>query len=195
MRGTEFLTDLTLRVGTGSDHFAMSHGSFKYKRSQSKMRLLIRDGERFIDQKTGSVYRLHRECLDGERKGIIHLWVTRESGLGTENRFDLTIQALPDEHIYGCGETYSKLDLKGENVRIFVAEHQNAGRIGKKLIREKIFGVKPNHVMDFSKYESYYAQPTFVGAVPGSHKYFIHVNCKRYSEFDFRDGYTTTFHL
>ena len=195
MRGTEFLTDLTLRVGTGSDHFAMSHGSFKYKRSQSKMRLLTRDGERFIDQKAGSVYRLHRECLDGERKGILHLWFTRESGLGTENRFDITIQALPDEHIYGCGETYSKLDLKGENVRIFVAEHQNAGRIGKKLIREKIFGVKPNYVMDFSKYESYYAQPTFVGAVPGSHKYFIHVNCKRYSEFDFRDGYTTTFHL
>ena len=108
MRGTEFLTDLTLRVGTGSDHFAMSHGSFKYKRSQSKMRLLIRDGERFIDQKTGSVYRLHRECLDGERKGILHLWFTRESGPDTENRFDLTIQALPDEHIYGCGETYWK---------------------------------------------------------------------------------------
>lgn len=90
----------------------------------------------------------------------------------------------PKEHIYGCGETYSELDLKGQNVRIWVAEHQNTGRISKKIIKEKLLGKHPDKKLSFDKYESYYAQPTFVS----SDKYYVHCDINAYSEFDFTDA-------
>lgn len=100
------------------------------------------------------------------------------------NRFRVHIPTNAEEHIYGCGETYSKLDLKGELVRIWVAEHQNTRWISGKIIREKLQGKRPDKTLAFQKYESYYAQPTFVS----DDKYFIHVDTNAYSEFDFRDS-------
>lgn len=214
MRGSDFLeqviSGLGLSIAIGRDQFTMSHGSFCYKRKQSHETQLTRQKEdtfSFRDSSGRYCYRLHKEWLTGEKNGICHLYFTAETGDGTteertaENRrknesgfpdgygirFLLTLPADPKERIYGCGETYARWNLKGEKVRIFVAEHQNARRIGKKLIREKILGRDPNHVMPFSAYESYYAQPTFVS----SQGYFVHVNCKRYAEFDFREGKTT----
>ena len=100
------------------------------------------------------------------------------------NRYWLTFVTNPKEHIYGCGETYSELDLKGQNVRIWVAEHQNTGRISKKIIKEKLLGKHPDKKLSFDKYESYYAQPTFVS----SDKYYVHCDINAYSEFDFTDA-------
>ncbi len=74
--------------------------------------------------------------------------------------------------------------LKGQNVRIWVAEHQNTGRISKKIIKEKLLGKHPDKKLSFDKYESYYAQPTFVS----SDKYYVHCDINAYSEFDFTDA-------
>ncbi len=105
-----------------------------------------------------------------------------EAGAATAvNRYWLTLESNPAEHIYGCGETYSELDLQGQLVRIWVAEHQNAARISKKLIKEKLRGPRPKKVLPFSKYESYYVQPTFTS----SDKYYVHVDMNAYGEFDF----------
>lgn len=107
------------------------------------------------------------------------------------NRFWITLPTNADEKIYGCGETYSKFNLKGENVRIWVAEHQNTSRISKKIISEKITGKHPDKRLPFKKYESYYAQPTFTS----SDKYYMHVNVNAYSEFDFRKPEEITLYL
>ena len=64
-----------------------------------------------------------------------------------------------------------------------MAEHQNTGRISKKIIKEKIIGKHPDKKLAFDKYESYYAQPTFVS----SDHYYVHCDVNAYSEFDFRD--------
>ncbi|MBQ1376551.1 MAG: hypothetical protein IIY77_01140, partial [Lachnospiraceae bacterium] len=86
------------------------------------------------------------------------------------NRFWITFPADPEEHLYGTGETYSEWDLKGQEVRIFTAEHQNSKRIEEKKEREARTGKDPYHKLPFSEYESYYVQPTVVS----SDKYFIH---------------------
>lgn len=94
---------------------------------------------------------------------------------------EYTFPVRENEHFYGCGETFSKFDLRGEKVRIWVAEHQNSDMISKKILRERIDGKQPKKVLPFSCYESYYAQPTFIS----SEKYFVHVEGTSYMEFDF----------
>lgn len=107
------------------------------------------------------------------------------------NRYWITFPTGKEEHFYGCGETFSKFDLRGEKVRIWVAEHQNSNRISKKIIAEKLRGKQPERVQDFSKYESYYVQPTFVS----SEKYYVHVDGTSYMEFDFRKEGEITLHM
>ena len=110
--------------------------------------------------------------------------MTRNDNEAVEvNRFWITFPTNSQEHIYGCGETYSEFDLKGQKVRIWVAEHQNAARISQKIIKEKIRGKRPKKKLPFEKYESYYVQPTFIS----SDKYYVHVDMNRYGEFDFRN--------
>ena len=175
-------------VAEGENHFSMSRGSFKYKQSIKHKRQLKVVGKentdtsgqiRFRDEISGEeyLYSLEKYERDGYRIRLESI-----SGNTLVNRFWISFDTNPAEHYYGCGETYSTLDLKGEKVRIFVAEHQNANRIGKKLIKEKIRGKRPNKVLKFDKYESYYAQPTFVS----SDKFFVHCDVSSYSEFDFR---------
>ena len=189
----EDLLNMRLKVGEGTNDFTMSRGSFVYKQSFSYESTL-----EFVDKnKEGNATKLH--FTDPNRK-LDHYFiitedngdieVTYESNDDAINRYWISFAANSSEHIYGCGETYSKFDLKGENVRIWVAEHQNTNRIGRKLIRE-LLGKKPKKVLPFNKFESYYAQPTFVS----SDKYFVHVYIDNYSEFNFKVLNQTTLYL
>ena len=184
----ERLIRAELSVGRGQNHFTMSRGSFSYKQHISQKTVLKKTG--VTEEKDGLTITF---CLPSEESCLFALKLTEENGLfklrcvcpeaPRFDRFWLSFPAEAEEHFYGCGETYSELDLKGQLVRIFVAEHQNTRRISAKMIREKLFGVKPDRKLPFEKYESYYAQPTFTS---GS-RYFIHADTDRYSEFDFRD--------
>lgn len=187
------LLNMKVKVGEGTNNFTMSRGSFVYKQDFSYESTLD-----YVDKNTeGSTTKLHfrdpKRNLDhyfiiAEENGDIE--VTYESNDEAINRYWISFEANSSEHIYGCGETYSKFDLKGENVRIWVAEHQNTNRIGRKLIRE-LLGKKPKKVLPFNKFESYYAQPTFVS----SDKYFVHVYIDNYSEFNFKVVNQTTLYL
>lgn len=177
--------DMKVVVASGENHFTMSRGSFKYKQTIGAKRALVQksrvetpEGCRLIYEEKGK----DREYtfLLKEEQGKITVSYEGENTPDV-NRYWLTFATDPREHIYGCGETYSKFDLKGENVRIWVAEHQNTNRIAKKIIKEKFFGKKPEKTLPFDKYESYYAQPTFVS----SGKYYVHCDINAYSEFDF----------
>ncbi len=178
---------MDVEIAAGANDFSMSRGSFKYKQKIEKKRKLIKKA--VVQQ--GEDDLLHYE--DPRTKKEVVFRLTKENGRfrlsyeGEElegiNRYFLTFATNPKEHIYGCGETYSTLDLKGENVRIWVAEHQNTRRISSKIIKWKLFGKKPDKTLAFDKYESYYAQPTFVS----SDKYYVHCDINAYSEFDFTD--------
>ncbi len=176
---------MEVAVAYGENNFSMSRGSFKYKQKIKQKRKLVKKSvekleDGFLltygDGKTGEEHTFRIKESNGEYR----LSYEGENKPGI-NRYWLTFKTNPEEHIYGCGETYSELDLKGQNVRVWVAEHQNTSRISQKIIKEKILGKRPDKILPFGKYESYYAQPTFVS----SDKYYVHCDINAYSELDF----------
>lgn len=183
---------MEVSIGSGENQFSMSRGSFKYKQKISgKRKLTLQNQEKteegylltYVDPKGSSAKEQVHQFAVTQQGSQIRLTYVGEEKPGV-NRYWLTFVTNPREHIYGCGETYSELDLKGQNVRIWVAEHQNTGRISKKIIKEKLLGKHPDKKLSFDKYESYYAQPTFVS----SDKYYVHCDINAYSEFDFTDA-------
>ena len=182
---------MEVSIGSGENQFSMSRGSFKYKQKISgKRKLTLQNQEKteegylltYVDPKGSSAKEQVHQFAVTQQGSQIRLAYVGEEKPGV-NRYWLTFVTNPKEHIYGCGETYSE-DLKGQNVRIWVAEHQNTGRISKKIIKEKLLGKHPDKKLSFDKYESYYAQPTFVS----SDKYYVHCDINAYSEFDFTDA-------
>ncbi|MCR4588092.1 MAG: alpha-glucosidase [Lachnospiraceae bacterium] len=182
-----FYETIQLCVGAGQNNFSMKRGSFKYKQSflwKEKCVLKEKTGTcdetDFIYQSKKAGETLHLKVTKKGDRTEVRL--TSEAGSHSKiNRFWLTFETDPQEHIYGCGETYSEFDLKGQKVRIWVAEHQNVARISAKIIKEKLRGPRPKKKLAFDQYESYYVQPTFTS----SDKYFVHVDMRTYGEFDF----------
>ena len=184
-------------IGCGENHFTMDRGSFSYDETFLFKRELefikMEEAEHFDEQllfyrdpETSETYVLSLHA--GYREESLTLRQMPENS--PVNRFWITFPTNPSEHIYGTGETFSEWDLKGQKVRIFTAEHQNAKRIEAKREREKREGKDPDHTLPFSEYESYYVQPTFVS----SDKYFVFVDTSRFMVFDFEkpeedDGY------
>lgn len=167
------LSDFRVEAGIGKASFPMNRGSFRYK-------------EKLFHKESLSLTKKELQISRDGQKLKIHLDIPNKEF----NRFWITFPVSKGEHYYGCGETFSEFDLKGEKVRIWVAEHQNANRISKKIIRQTILGKSPDKKKRFSKYESYYVQPTFVS----SSKYYVHVDGSCYMEFDFRrDGFITLY--
>ena len=158
-------SEIKIEAAKGEDRFTMSRGSFRYRR------------------KTGRKHRLSAEEAGLTVKAEGKLTRIDVKGAGDYNRYFITI-STEARHFYGCGETYSAFDLAGEKVRIWVAEHQNSRRIGKKLIRQKLTGVHPDHVGKFSEYESYFAMPVFSTDT----KEFVLVETNRFAVFDFTVG-------
>lgn len=175
-----------LAVGNAETNFSMSRGSFKYKKKiKNTFELYFSD----VKETSDGVY---AELADKASNIHAKVHITAQGDVvkihpeisgGSFDFMKITLPAEKSEHIYGCGETFTRFDLRGENVRIWVAEHQNANRIAKKLIKTKLLGRNEKRKGKFSSYESYYAQPTFVS----SEKYFVHVDSSSYMEFDFRN--------
>lgn len=190
------ILNMNVSVCKGENNFTMSRGSFKYRQKNTKKIKLVLSDKEQIDNK------YHLSYEDPKNKGTLvcefivsvdksQIRIQCKNKSKEYNRFYLTFKTNPNEHIYGCGETYSELDLKGQNVRIWVAEHQNTLRISTKIIREKLFGKNPDKKQSFNRYESYYAQPTFIS----SDKYYVHCDVSAYSEFDFRKKDEITFYF
>ncbi|MCR5795120.1 MAG: alpha-glucosidase [Solobacterium sp.] len=178
------LKNMELSVGRGENYFTMSRGSFRYRRLIRWRHRLRRTGYEKNDKGFTVTFHDSRDSEDyviDITVGNGRYDVKLRSHPGRVNRFWISYPSAEDEHFYGCGETYSTLDLKGEKVRIFVAEHQNTRRITRKLVRDTLVGHDPEKDLAFSQYESYYAQPTFVS----SRKYYLHADTVTYAEFDF----------
>lgn len=161
----KLIGEMKLSVGSSTLHFSMKRGSFQYQEKIGQEGVPAPADAADVTEENG-IFRLHFRLPENGNAG---------------NRLVLSVPAQWEEHIYGCGETFSRFDLRGEKVRIWVAEHQNASRIAKKIIRQKFMGRHPERTLPFSRYESYYAQPTFVS----SRKYFLHVLSDSFVEFDF----------
>ncbi|MCR5135314.1 MAG: alpha-glucosidase [Clostridiales bacterium] len=180
----------TFEIAEGTASAVMRQGSFHHKDEIRRRRPLFFTAEEeactLTDKLTKTVCRLSVTKRDIPDDGPAACHVRKlhidlkETGA---NRLFISFPAPAKEQIFGCGETFSELDLKGHRMRIWVAEHQNARTIAGKMIQERIAGPHPERKQTIEKYESYYAQPTFQSDLG----YFLHVDGNGCMEFDFRD--------
>jgi alpha-glucosidase len=184
------LSDIKMEIGSGHADFPMTRGSFKYKEKLSyKKQISAEDAGGALTEVEGRL----ELTFNSEKIRTLARKNSGGNGIGGSdiNRLWITIPVGKGAHYYGCGETFSEFDLKGQKVRIWVAEHQNTDRISKKIIKQKLLGKSPDKKMPFDRYESYYVQPTVVS----SEGFFIHVDGSGYMEFDFRKDGSLTVHM
>ena len=154
------LTHAVVVIGKGKAAFPMEKGCFLYDDEILETRHY--DGP------------IHVETVSPQEE---RFWLEIDPAW---NRIWIT---LPTDaaHFYGGGETFSEWDLAGQRIRVWVAEHQNAKRIEKKLKRQSEHGIDPLYQGPFEEYESYYAQPTCITDT----KEYIHVDGTSFMAFDF----------
>jgi alpha-glucosidase len=167
-----------LSVGKGENSYKMSHGSFKIKeqvneKAFAKIEGVSADGDSALIETSFGKVKLD---IDNANRLKISF-----EGFEGKNRLWLTLPAEKEEFVYGSGEIFSEFNLRGLKANVWVAEHINALQIGKKLIKQ-VVGIKnTTRTQAFNKYETYYAQPTFIS----SRKYFFHSLATARAEFDF----------
>ena len=170
-----------IAFGSGENKYSMNHGTFKITETiREKTPCTICSVT--ADDSTATLW---IKLVSG-KKGAVTLTAEGDKvrfdfdGFDGCNRMWITLPATADEYIYGSGELFSEFNIRGKNVNVWVAEHINAVQITKKLIKQ-LFGIKNTmKKQPFSKYETYYAQPTFLS----SRKYFFHSLTTARSEFD-----------
>ncbi len=170
-------------VGSAETKFAMNRGSFKISEDVLDRRTLyIREIK--IKEKWVTIYltegraRLELQ-FGGERLKISFL------GLSIYDKLWLRIPAIPEEAVFGTGETFSEFNLRGESTTVWVSEHINAKQVATKLVKNFLHVGKPEHKKRFHKYASYYVQPTFLS----SRKYFFHADATSISRYDFTESH------
>lgn len=182
LMGEDCLESLCFWGGYGDAKFTMKQGSFKIKDTiQTRIPLFLHQTQNEIEliDSTGEICIKLSLSHDGCLNRIGFKQIQGE----TLSRFWISIPAIAGEHIFGCGECFSELNLKGKVARIWVAEHQNFSRIVGKIIRNTFIKPKAGRKKPFEEYETYYAQPTFTS----SRKYFVHVDSDTFMEFHFNE--------
>ncbi len=148
-----------LIIGKGKAKYKMKRGSFKTKDKivdRRKLTFSFQDGNRYIF----SDGKVQAEIIVDHDPWIkFHFHV--DNGY---NRFTLRFKTFDDEHIYGCGEQYSTLDLKGKDVPIWVSEHQQVSKIVKKQIRERLHGPNPSYQAPYKDHQTYCSTPSFLSS-------------------------------
>lgn len=166
-------------AGFGANSYKMSHGSFKIsEKVDERESVLITDI--VFGEKSATLY-----LTKGKMELSIDNDIVKFTPLGFDGctRMWFSIPARVNEYIYGTGEVFSEFNLRGKKTNVWVAEHINASQIAKKLAKQ-IVGVKNStKKQKFSKYETYYAQPTFIS----SQKYFFHSDTTALAVYDFRN--------
>lgn len=166
-------------VGVGENTYEMSHGNFNIQKfygckvplkkfnvlenNEGTFKIRFYNEELFLD----CLFELSDEHIK------INL-LDHSEGL---NRLWINIPADVNEEIYGCGEQYSYLNLRGKRVPLWVSE-QGVGRNKRDLITH-FANYKDDAGGDW--YTTYFPQPTFVS----SKNYYCIVYDYSYMEFDF----------
>jgi len=165
-----------IEIGNGRPQVSQSHGNYKIKD-----RIIEKTACRNFTIRQVSDNELEINFLEGitvkaeEQKGRL---VLSFSDTGSHNRFWIHFLAYEDEMIFGGGEQYSTLNLKGKKFPIWTQE-QGVGR-GKDLIT-LLMNIHSH--AGGAWYTTYFPQPTFVS----TKNYFYHADETAYGELDFRD--------
>jgi len=171
-------------AGTGKGRYKFNYGLFKIKDSDLSLRkpqewkIEKKDPESVIILFGGNIRLLFSVVIEGVIP-VSHLKVELESLKEGDNRLVLNLSSQRDQCIYGCGQQYSYLDMKGRKVPIWVME-PGLGR-GKDLIT---LGAELQKGYGGRWHTTYVSQPSYV-TTSGR---FLHSESSAYTELDFRKG-------
>jgi alpha-glucosidase len=94
------------------------------------------------------------------------------------NRLWLRLAAEPGEHVWGCGEQMSYLDLRGRHFPLWTSEPG----VGRDKTTQITWQADVTSRAGGDYYHTNYPQPTFLS----SRRYMAHVETTAYADFDFR---------
>ncbi|HPX47056.1 MAG: Alpha-xylosidase [Spirochaetes bacterium ADurb.Bin269] len=170
-----------IEIGSGTGSYKVGGGVYR-----------IRDTRRTIQKATRYSADRMQDSVLIRFPGAATMKITEKSGRlilsfhkysNNANRLILRLASNRTERIYGCGEQYSVLNLKGRSVPIWIQE-QGIGR-GHDLLT-----FLANVTADGaggSWHTTYYSQPSFVA----SSGLWLHSESTAYSIFDFTAARTT----
>lgn len=168
-------------AGTGKAKYHMHLGNFEIEDNLCE-KMALRDFT--IEETTdGMKVTFSRNSLNEvkvlfkeEKDRLVVKFTEQDSGL---NRIWLRIMASKNEYIYGCGEQFSKFDLRGKNYPLWVRE-QGVGRNKKTMptfLADQLEGAGGDY------HTTFFPQPTFIS----SKKYFCHIVNSSYMDFNFKN--------
>ncbi|MCF7925463.1 MAG: alpha-glucosidase [Candidatus Izimaplasma sp.] len=99
--------------------------------------------------------------------------------LNLNQPIQIHLLAEQDEKIYGLGEHFTSLNLRGHKVKNWVEEHITRKQIYNKIIR-RLLHIRPKK-WPFEDYKTYFITPSFMS----SNNYFCHMETPGYGVFDF----------
>ncbi len=170
-------------LGVGSDSFKMDRGTFKTKDKYSLKKKFKFDStnENELLFKSNDGETLKIKFIEGGDSLTLLFDVEKKY-----NRISFNLNSTKDEKFYGCGEQFTSFNLKGKKVHIWVSEHQGFMKILKKVLRETIFGVRPDHKGKYKNHETYYSASFFVSSM----NYSVDSDIDTYQEYDFKNTKT-----
>ena len=169
-----------LTVVTGSVSYRSSHGSFKVKeRGTGRVPLaLVRASANEAEFAAGD-YRVRMTAK--ERFGGLVIRLEPNGKFMTE----LVFAAVPGEGIFGGGEQYRQLDMKGEKIVNFVSEHI----VVPPIVRKTILKFLPYKEKPHSYIGTYSPMSTYTS----SEKYALRFDVSAYGVADFTRGDASVF--
>ena len=97
---------------------------------------------------------------------------------GEPNRFLISLPAAVSEHVYGCGEQFSYLDLRGHDFPLWTSEQGVGRNKGTRITR--LADADDGAGGDY--YWTFFPQTSFVSSAG----YWCHLDTSAYADFDFR---------
>ncbi len=169
-------------TGRGNPDIQMFRGNFQIEDYVTERTALrdweIRekgDGRTVVRFWEGDAYSLVMEAAEEEGRLVLRFRDVQ----GDPNRFWLRTAAREEEKVYGCGEQFSYLNLRGRHFPLWTSE-QGVGR------NKETYVTWQSDVYDKAGGDywwTFFPQPTFFS----SRKYFLHVDSSVYMDFDFRN--------
>ncbi len=171
--------------GRGEETITAKHGVYRLKKDRITEKAKATD---FAIRQDGGTLAVEFPGLATMncREESGRILVTFENYSDDCNRFWFRVEAGRDEHVYGCGERFGKLDLRGQDIPIWVTEPGvGRGRDYVGILAELHSG------RGGAWHNTYFPMPTFVA----SGNWYVHTDATSYSRFDFRkkDHFTLYF--
>ncbi len=130
--------------------------------------------------------RLQARVVDGRLELVPELIEEARKSTVSYNHFTINIKADDSEAVYGCGEQFSFLNLRGRHVPLWTQEPGIAKNHSIfKYLADALMGAGGEW------WTTYYPQPTFVS----SRNYFVHVETYAFADFDFRGTSSHALHV